>query len=136
MSTANAMPSVKEAFDNALGGIRQRVFFHHLGTQYGIEPKNVKQAQALLNMADNLRMVEEDATVKAAADAHDPFLAADAALANVLAQNGFQAPPESVYKDAGDAFFNDPTLYDSILVLAASDADQAFQNLKQQRQSA
>lgn len=133
MSTQNQMPSVKEAFDNALSGIRQRVFFHHLATQHGIQPANVKQAQALLNMADNLRMVEEDEVVKAAADAHDPFLAADQALSNVLQQNGFQAPPETLYKDAGDAFFNDPAMYDSILVLAASDADQAYQALQQQR---
>ncbi len=140
MSNSNQMPTVKEAYENAFAGIRQRVFFGHLAQAHGIEPRTEKQAQALLNMADNLGVVEEDETVKAAADADDPFLAADQALTNVLQQHGLRPTKQAADFDAycnetADILAGDPTLYNSMLVLKAAEADEAYQALQQQRRS-
>jgi hypothetical protein len=139
MSDTNVMPSPQEAFQNIYAGVRQRVFFHKLATVHGIQPKTEKQAAALLNMADQLRLVDENETVKAAADANDPFIAADQALSNVLTQYGIAAPraaASETYKEAIDAFANDPLLYNSILALHADEADQTLQQIQRQRQSA
>jgi len=130
--TANqqaALPDPQTAYQNVFDGVAQRVFFHKLA-QLGHVPRTQKQASDLLDLAGKLRLVEEEAAVKQAEDAYDPFAAANSALDQVLAQAGFGSVKAAAEQDelmsmkqAASIVMQDPLIYDSVLALKAHEAD-------------
>ncbi len=130
--TANqqaALPDPQTAYQNVFDGVAQRVFFHKLA-QLGYAPQSQKQAADLLSLAGKLRLVEEEAAVKQAQDAYDPFAAANASLDQVLAQAGYGSVKAAAEQDelmsmkqAAAVVMQDPLIYNSVLALKAHEAD-------------
>lgn len=131
----NQLPDPQTAYQNIFDGVHQRVFFHKLA-QLGYVPTNEKQAAAMLELAGNLRMVEEEAAVKQAESSYDPFEAANDALKTTLGQYGFSGPRDNAaneeavaIKQAAAAWSEDPDIYNSVLALKAYEAEQAAAQL-------
>lgn len=134
----DVLPDPDTAYQNLFEGVGQRVFFHKLAAlRPEYLPQNQQQAEALLKMAGDLRLAEEEDAVKQAADASDPFVAASLALSGQL--QGFpgvqyqQAQEEQVgIKQAAAAFAEDPTIYNSVLSLKAFEAERLRAQLTRQ----
>lgn len=127
---AASLPDPKAAMQNLFDDVHQRVFFHVLAGR-GYAPQNEKQAAAMLGLGAKLRLVAEEQAVKAAADADDPFLAASAALDNVLGRAGLHAVGHAQHqeeqlaiKQAAWEWAQIPDIYNSVLALKAHEADQ------------
>ncbi len=101
-------------------------------------PQTQRQAENLLKIAGDLRVVETEETVKAAEDANDPFAAAAMALEQQLTGlPGFQkvaAQEETIsMRNAAAQWANDPTIYNSVLSLKAHEAEQLQLQLQAQQ---
>src|SRR4029077_5823954 len=132
-----ALPDADTAYQTLFDGVSQRVFFHKLASiRPEYSPQNRQQAEALLNMAGDLRAVDEDAALKSAADASDPFVAAASALSQQLPQYpGAQrrvAQEESLgIKQAAADLAADPMFYNAVLALKVHEAAQVQAQLQQ-----
>jgi hypothetical protein len=133
------LPDPQTAYRNLFDGVHQRVFFHKMA-QLGYVPQTEKQAEWMLEMAGKLRLVDEEAAVKEAADAQDPFAAANAALDAALGRAGFQSVQKAAYDDevlsikqAAAAWAEHPEIYNSVLSLKAAEAEEYAQLLAQQQ---
>lgn len=122
------LPDVNTAYQNVFDGLHNRIFFGRLASR-GHTCHNDKQAAVLLELAGKLEGAELEAQQKVGADSSDPYVAANAALDNVLAASGFTsgtkqaaAEAENSLEAAAAELAQDPTIYDSVLALKAAEA--------------
>ncbi len=120
------LPDPQEAYDTLFRNVHARVFFQKCAAA-GFNPRSEGEMQQMLETAGKLRAVSESEQVKAAAAQDNPFFQMNSSLDAVLARHGLSAPraeTETSYKAAADELAADPTLYNSVLSLAAAEAAQ------------
>ena len=125
---ASTLPDAQTAYNNLFMGVHQRVFFQKCAAA-GYAPRSQEEAQWMLETAGKLRAVEQATPVKQAADAHNPYYAANRALDGIMAQMGIgggqQVQEETLaIKQAAYDLAHDPTFYNSVLALKAAEAAQ------------
>ena len=130
---ASTLPDAQTAYNNLFMGVHQRVFFQKCAAA-GHSPRSQEEAQWMLETAGKLRTVEQATPVKQAADAQNPYYAANQALDGVMAQLGLgqqqQAQEETTaIKQAAYQLAHDPTFYNSVLALKAAEAAQIQEEL-------
>lgn len=119
------IPDRDAAFNTLYSDIHNRVFFNKLASA-GYVPENMAQAQAYLDMGEQL-LATSTMSIKQAADANDPVLLAKQALDNYLGvnsltyQNHEEAERLSIQKTAA-ALAQNPEIYNAVLVLKAAEA--------------
>lgn len=126
MSTTPApqLPDFQTAYDNLFFGVRSNAFFSKLA-EFGVQPRNEKEAASLMEMAGIIRAAKEEQMAKVASDSDDPFAAVNQILRGHLDQQGF-----SMHKQAGSGraeaqasqIMQDPTIYNSVLGIKAAEA--------------
>lgn len=125
MNNQNTLPDPQTAYDTLFSRVHAQVFFNKCASA-GIVPQTQEQAQEMLNIAGKLRMVTQDAQVKAAAAVDDPFQQMSRSLDGVISEYGLAQPShlevERGYKQAGDELANDPELYNAVLAMKAAEA--------------
>jgi hypothetical protein len=136
---AQTLPSPDEAYQQLFTSIHQRVFFHKLASvRPEYMPKTPQQAEFLLKMAGDLRMVDDGSLLKSAEEANDPFAAASMALEQQLAtlpgmQTAGFREEQAAIKTAAAQWADVPEIYNAVLALKADEAENIATQLKQQR---
>lgn len=106
MSTQTAQPlDHTEAYNAVHHGIYAPVFFQKLANDYGIQPRNIEEAEQMLNMAASLRAAHDQRQMKAAASQGSILDVAEQHLKEALAREGFQFAPtveQEIQKTAGN----------------------------------
>lgn len=126
---AAALPDAETAYNTLFNGIHARVFFSKLAS-LGHEVKNEKQAQALLELAGKLRVVEQESGYKAAEELNDPYVAANHYIDEALGQHGLDASIKKAraaeeagsIRQVAQQLSQDPGFYNSVLSLKAAEA--------------
>jgi hypothetical protein len=141
MAQQPLLPDAQAAFNNLMAGVHQRVFFNTLHN-LGRPPQSVKQAEAMIDLAEQLERAEQAEGQKTAAAADDPYAVASQLLGRVLEKQGidggldrrFHAEQEASVKEAADVLAADATIYNSVLSLKAAEAEDYRAALDQQQQ--
>lgn len=129
------LPDPQTAFNNVFMNVSQRVFFEKCAAA-GYAPRSADEAQWMLDVAGKLEVLEQHAGVKQAAATANPYMQASQELDAVMGRFGLMAPAHDMHlKQAALAYASEPALYNSILALAADEA-QAVQAQLQAQQAA
>ena len=99
--------------------------------EFGIAPQTEEGAQAMLETAYQLDMVDDAPAIKEAQVAADPFVDANMKLAHVLSQSGINTDAQvdveqhnlDTIKQASFALSQDSDLYKAVLAVKAAEAD-------------
>lgn len=125
MSKTNqaALPSAADAYQTLFDNVHAQVFFGKLAS-YGIQPTTEKEAADLLEIAAQLRNV--DNPVKQAS-AQSRFGDAVSALGSVVSSTPYGQKQAAIAEDqaikqAAATLAQDPTVYNAVLVLKAHEA--------------
>lgn len=126
-----SLPDVPTAYRQLMNDVRGRVIFHKLATVYGIQPQTQPQADRLLKMAGQARLLHQAKMTKAASSKTDPLFAAEQALHNELVRYGAAGPVKVAAEQAETAsikaaafdLMQDPVIYNSALALKAAEAE-------------
>ena len=130
-ATQPLLPDPQAAYDHLFQGVHSRVFFGKLAAA-GYDDNSPQQAEYLLKLAGQLRLVQEEQQVKAAGAADDPYAAALSHLEGAAAAAGFGGvktasarEQEYAIKQAAADLMADPDMYNAVLALKAHEADAA-----------
>lgn len=137
MSTQTSpLPDPQTAYNNLFGGVHERVFFTKCAAA-GFAPRSPEEARWMLETTGKLRRISDAHVVKEAAAQDNPFFRMNSDLDAVMAKFGLDGPTkqaaaqevESGYKEAAAHLMTDPTMYNSVLSLAAHEAQEQLASL-------
>lgn len=121
--TQAALPNAADAYTTLFDNVHAQVFFGKLAS-YGIQPTTEKEAADLLQIAAQLRTV--DNPVKQASD-HSRFGGAASALGSVVSSTPYGQQQAAIaenqaVKQAAATLAQDPSLYSAVLSLKLQEA--------------
>lgn len=134
---ANALPDAQTAYNNLFEGIHNEVFFRKCAAA-GFPVRSMEEAQWMLETAGKLEAVSQADQVKQAAAQDNPYFQMNSRLDAVLDQYGLNGHKKAAaaqeveigYKQAAAELMQNPTLYNSVLALAAHEAAQQQQEFQ------
>lgn len=121
------LPNVDQAIDNLFGGLGNEIFFSKCA-QAGFVPNTREEAEMMLQSAENLYASHQVELQKRAASSENPFRAVLQASNELAGRYGVKRASDA--EDLGalalaERAMQNPTLYNSVLVLKQAQADQA-----------
>jgi hypothetical protein len=126
------LPDPDTAYGHLFNNVHAQVFFDKLAAA-GVEPKNQKEAQDLLDLAGRLRVSQESHGTKEAAESR--FGPAVRALDAVMQKHGIDAGGEAdiAMSNAAVQLMEDPDIYNSVLSLKSAEAEMVAGQLAQEK---
>lgn len=124
MSQQTQLPDERTAFDTVATKVANAVFFHKCAAA-GLTPRTEEEARLMLQGSYKIAALHEHETVKAAAEAQNPFAVVNKAADGLMDRFGMgnqrPAVKEAEFRQVSRAFAQDADVYNSILSLKAAE---------------